>query len=411
MSRNKRKIKRKRNIKPFIIIFFIFIIIGLTVYLFTNNVFSRMTSSDIPADEVYIYDPVNVLVLGVDAGNLEDKTGNSPKRSDTIMLIRYIPQTREVYMLSIPRDTRIHYDGKFMKINAVNAIGGPEAAISTIEEMLNVDINYYVSIDYEGFRECIDAIGGVDVTIDRDMDYDAYDISIHFKKGEKVHLNGELAEQYVRWRKNNDGTGYAMGDLGRIETQQGFLLTLADKLKSPSTILRLPKLVNTASKYVETNMSPSRMVRYFFKLKGIAKKDIHNETLAGTPEYIGGISYYIWNKEDSKEYLNNFRGNKEKKEEENAEVDRTKVNVIILNSTSVNGLARYYKEKLTALGYNVIKIDNYSEELSTTQINTDGTKGFGETVQNDLGFGTVTENVKVEEGSNVVIILGRDSTR
>lgn len=411
MSRNKRKIKRKRNIKPFIIIFFIFIIIGLTVYLFTNNVFSRMTSSDIPADEVYIYDPVNVLVLGVDAGNLEDKTGNSPKRSDTIMLIRYIPQTREVYMLSIPRDTRIHYDGKFMKINAVNAIGGPEAAISTIEEMLNVDINYYVSIDYEGFRECIDAIGGVDVTIDRDMDYDAYDISIHFKKGEKVHLNGELAEQYVRWRKNNDGTGYAMGDLGRIETQQGFLLTLADKLKSPSTILRLPKLVNTASKYVETNMSPSRMVRYFFKLKGIAKKDIHNETLAGTPEYIGGISYYIWNKEDSKEYLNNFRGNKEKKEEENAEVDRTKVNVIILNSTSVNGLARYYKEKLTALGYNVIKIDNYSEELSTTQINTDGTKGFGETVQNDLGFGTVTENVNVEEGSNVVIILGRDSTR
>lgn len=407
----KRKIKRKRNVKPFIITFIVLAIIGLVVYLFCNKVFSRMTTSDIPADEVYMYDPVNVLVLGVDAGNLEDKTGNSPKRSDTMMLIRYIPQTREVYMLSIPRDTRIYFNGKYMKINAVNAIGGPEKAISTIEEMLNVDINYYVSIDYEGFRECIDAIGGVDVTIEQDMDYDAQDISIHFKAGETVHLNGELAEQFVRWRKNNDGTGYAMGDLGRIQTQQGFLLTIADKLKSPSTIIRLPKVVNTASKYVETNMSPSKMVRYFFKLKGIAKEDIYNETLAGTPEYIGGISYYLWDKEDSKEYLSNFRGNKEKKNEDKVEVDRTKVKVTVLNSTNVNGLAKSYKEKLTALGYNVVKVGNYSGELSVTQINTDGTKGYGETMLSDLGFGAVNENGKVEEGSNVVIILGRDSVK
>jgi LCP family protein required for cell wall assembly len=407
----KKKIKRKRNVKPFIIILVVLAIIGLVVYLFCNKVFSRMASSDIPADEVYMYDPVNVLVLGVDAGNLEDKTGNSPKRSDTMMLIRYIPQTREVYMLSIPRDTRIYFNGKYMKINAVNAIGGPEKAISTIEEMLNVDINYYVSIDYEGFRECIDAIGGVDITIDRDMNYDAQDISIHFKAGETVHLNGELAEQYVRWRKNNDGTGYAMGDLGRIQTQQGFLLTIADKLKSPSTILRLPEVINTASKYVETNMSPSKMVKYFSKLKGIAKEDIHNETLAGTPEYIGGISYYLWDKEDSKEYLSNFRGNKDKKDEDKVEVDRSKVNVTVLNSTSVKGLAKTYKEKLTALGYNVVKVDNYSGELSVTQINTDGTKGYGETVLGDLGFGAVTENSKVQEGSNVVIILGRDSVK
>jgi LCP family protein required for cell wall assembly len=314
-------------------------------------------------------------------------------------------------MLSIPRDTRIYFNGKYMKVNAVNAIGGPELAISTIEEMLNVDINYYVRIDYKGFRECIDAIGGVDATIERDMDYDAEGISVHFKAGENVHLDGQLAEEYVRWRKNNDGTGYAMGDLGRIQTQQGFLLTIADKLKSPSTILRLPEVINTASKYVETNMSPSKMVKYFSKLKGIAKEDIHNETLAGTPEYIGGISYYLWDKEDSKEYLSNFRGNKDKKDEEKVEVDRSKVNVTVLNSTSVKGLAKTYKEKLTALGYNVVKVDNYSGELSVTQINTDGTKGYGETVLDDLGFGAVTENGKVQEGSNVVIILGRDSVK
>ncbi len=407
----KKKIKRKRNFKPLILLLLILAVIGLAIYLFCSKVFSRMASSDIPAKEVYMYDPVNVLVLGVDAGNLEDATGNSPKRSDTIMLIRYIPQTREVYMLSIPRDTRIYANGKYMKINAVNAIGGPKLAISTIEDMLNVDINYFVSIDYEGFRECIDAIGGVDVTIEHDMDYDAQDISIHFKAGENVHLDGELAEKYVRWRKNNDGTGYAMGDLGRIQTQQGFLLTIADKLKSPSTILKLPNIVNTASKYVETNLSPWKMVKYFFKVKGIAKEDIHNETLAGTPEYIGGISYYLWDKEDSKEYLSNFRGNKNIKDEEKVEVDRSKVNVTILNSTSVNGLAKSYKDKLKALGYNVVKVDNYSGELSVTQINTDGTKGYGQTVLDDLGFGAVTENGKIENGSNVVIILGRDSVK
>ncbi|EYE88479.1 hypothetical protein Q428_07805 [Fervidicella metallireducens AeB] len=373
---------KKKGWKVFKIIMVIILLVSACTFGYAFTILKRVNEGVDKSKQVDISKPINVLLLGVDAGNYEDTTGKSPKRSDTIMLIRYNPSKEKIYMLSIPRDTRVSILGKMEKINAANLRGGTQLAIETIEKMLGVNIDYYAKIDYAAFRKCIDAVGGVDVTIQRDMNYDARDISIHFKKGQIVHLDGKKAEEYVRWRKNNNGGGYAMGDLGRIATQQEFLLKVFEKAKSPAGILRLPKLISTVSNYVKTDMDSKTMFKLALKLKNIGASNIEKRILDGEPRYINGVSYYIWDKEKNSEYVNKFI------EDETVQVsqnfNRNDVRVIILNSTNVNGLAKRYKDLLTKKGYNVIKIGNYKKTLETTTINDYSHNGIGKHIYEDI---------------------------
>ena len=156
------------------------------------------------------------------------------RRTDTMMVLNYNPSTKKAQIVSIPRDTMIEVDGaigengnsqKYWKMNAAYAIGGDEEVTNQIEDILEIQINYLVKIDYNAFRNIIDAIGGVEMYIDQDMYYDddGQNLHINFKAGETVNLDGKKAEEFVRWRKNNDGTGFANGDLDRIENQQKFI--------------------------------------------------------------------------------------------------------------------------------------------------------------------------------------------
>jgi LCP family protein required for cell wall assembly len=349
--------------------------------------------------------------MGLDAGDYDNKSSNKPKRSDTMMLVRYIPETEKVYILSLPRDTRVLINGQVEKLNASHIIGGADLTIKTIEKMLGISINYYAEVDYAGFRECIDAIGGIDIVIPRDMDYDAYDIKIHFNKGETVHLDGKKAEEFVRWRKNNDGSGYAMGDLGRIGTQQEFLMKVAEKIKSPSSITKLPSLINTLSKYVKTNMSPSMMLKYGLRLKNIETAAIEKKVLEGEPQYIGKISYFIINKGKNTEYLSNFKDSVAIKN-----INRSEVSVVVLNSTGVKGLAKKYADDLSNIGYNVIGTENYSKKVENTIISDFSENGSGNFVCEDIKVGEVIEKVKddrnsINKNADVVVILGMDSVK
>ena len=108
---------------------------------------------------------------------------------------------------------------------------------------MNIKINYIVKIDYNAFREIIDAIGGIEMKIERNMIYDdeGQNLHINFKAGEIVTLDGKKAEEFFRWRKNNDGSGFANGDLDRIENQQKFISKVVDKCTSPLILFRVPK--------------------------------------------------------------------------------------------------------------------------------------------------------------------------
>ncbi|KRQ88160.1 putative transcriptional regulator YvhJ [Caloramator mitchellensis] len=347
-----------------------------------------------PVKDFKIKKPVNVLLLGVDIGDPNNKN-TSHKRSDTMMLVRFDPVNNKVFMLSIPRDTRVKINGEYKKINFAHSIGGIGLAIETVENLLDLTIDYYFEVDYEGFRQAIDSIGGVDVIIPRDMNYDSHDIKIHFKKGEKVHLNGELAEKFVRWRKNNDGTGYAMGDLGRISTQQEFLKLILDKLKTPSGIIRIPSLIKTVATYSKTNISPKAMIYYTYKMLTLDKNSIENQILKGEAKYISGISYFVYDGEDA--FLSNFRN------------PNKNVQLVILNSTKVNGLAKRYKEKLIHQGFIEIETGNYESKLENSEIRAND-KYIAEEIKGILNFG----DIKVlDDGQNskVVIILGQDAVK
>ena len=160
-----------------------------------------------------------ILAYGVD---------NDAGGSDTNMLVRFDAENKKIDVVSLPRDTLMS-NGR--KLNSSYNNGGTEKLRSNIEDMLGVPVDFYVSVDLKGFIALIDQIGGVDFDVPEDMDYDDpyQDLHIHFKKGLQ-HLSGQQSMEVVRFRHNNDGSGYGTEDIGRIGTQQAFLKTVFKKM-------------------------------------------------------------------------------------------------------------------------------------------------------------------------------------
>lgn len=301
-------------IKVFIIL--LLLVIAASVYFYQGlsklskntelNDYNSVKNS-VEAEENENSQSINILALGVDIGTPGAKSDKDPKRTDTMMLMHYNAETKEVKVVSIPRDTLIKINGKNAKINAAHAVGGVSSSIEAVEKLLDIKINYYGKINYEGFRKIIDSIGGVDVKINNDMDYDdtEQDLHIHFKKDEILHLDGEKAEEFFRWRKNNNGTGLLEGDIGRIENQHYFISEVIDKVKSPWIIPRIPGILMTLPKYSETNMTPDEIIKYGFNF--VKASNIEMVTLKGHDKFIKGVSYFIYDESYNKKILDKIR--------------------------------------------------------------------------------------------------------
>ena len=137
--------------------------------------------------------PVNILLLGMDIGDPNQEDNKDIKRTDTIMVVNYNPETDKITTVSVPRDTLIQNNGNSVKINSAFAIGGYSRIKTEVEGLLNVNINYIVKVDYDAFVDIIDAIGGVKMKIERNMIYDdeGQNLHINFKAGETVKLDGQ----------------------------------------------------------------------------------------------------------------------------------------------------------------------------------------------------------------------------
>ena len=189
----------------------------------------------------------NILLYGVD---------NDAGGSDTNMLMRFDAVNKTVDVVSLPRDTLM---SNGHKLNSSYNNGGTEKLRSNIEDMLGVPVDFYVSVDLKGFITLIDQIDGVDFDVPEDMDYDDpyQDLHIHFKKGLQ-HLDGQQSMEVVRFRHNNDNTGYGgQQDLGRIGTQQAFLKTVAQKLMKLENV---PAMAETFLKYVKTDLTLGNLI-------------------------------------------------------------------------------------------------------------------------------------------------------
>ena len=225
-----------------------------------------------------------ILVSGQD-----DANGGS----DTNILVMLDTQKGEINAVSLPRDTLIHTDWNVPKLNASYNVGGVERLQEEISNLLGIPVDFYISVNLEGFVELVDAIGGVNFDVPINMNYDdpTQDLHIHFSKGLQ-YLNGEDALKVVRWRQNNDNTGYANGDLGRIETQQAFLTTIAKQMLSSISLSSIQTYADLFMKYVETDLTVGNLVWVGEQALGMGMENIHFYTLPGDGATLEGLGFY-----------------------------------------------------------------------------------------------------------------------
>ncbi len=355
--------------------------------------------------------PINILILGVDIGDPNIKDNDDIKRTDSMMLLHYNPSEKDVKVISIPRDTKIKINNKDIKINSAYAFGGAKKSIEVVENMLDTTINYYIKVDYKAFTKFIDAIGGVNMDIEEDMKYDdeGQDLHIDFKKGKNIHLDGKKAEEFFRWRKNNDGTGLAEGDLGRIKNQHIFMEKVTKKIKSPMMPLRIPKILSVIEENVETNMSPRIMVKHGSKGIGLSSSNIKFSTLEGEPKYIKGISYFVYDKNKNKDTLQSLQSvSKTASSSTIGGVDKSKLKVKVLNGTNTEGLAKIYSSMLKNLGYQNIIIGNGEKLMESKAYIKDNNKDLKSIIKQDFNIKNLQSMEEKQGDFDIIIILGED---
>lgn len=199
---------------------------------------------------------VNILLLGGDSRGMGK---NEIPRSDSLMIASLDPVTKKSYLFSILRDTYVDIPGQGSdRINAAIARGGPELAMKTVSNLMGIPIQYFVYTDFKGFIALVDALGGIDLEVEKDMYYtdsaDDNQYDINLKKGYQ-HLDGNTALQYVRFRHD------ATSDFTRTERQRKFMQALAEKLQSTTSLLKLPSILSSIDPYIETNLNVNQMIK------------------------------------------------------------------------------------------------------------------------------------------------------
>ncbi|MEO2212773.1 LCP family protein [Paenibacillus amylolyticus] len=198
-------------------------------------------------------EPVNILLMGVDA---RGKKKNEIPRSDSMMVVSLDPVKKRINVFSILRDTYtdIPEHGKNRINTAVTH--GPKTAMRSVSDLLGIPIQFYVYTDFQGFIKLVDAVDGVDFHVEKDMTYeskaDNHEYDINLKEGEQ-HLDGKTALQYVRFRYD------ALSDYSRTKRQRDFTHAIVEKMKSTTSIMKLPSILEEISPYIDTNLSVNDM--------------------------------------------------------------------------------------------------------------------------------------------------------
>ena len=225
----------------------------------------------------------NIVVMGCDIR--KDDVG----RSDTLFVVMLDKSKKNAALLSVPRDTRVKIKGHgWDKINAAFAYGGQKLTRETVQDFLGIKLDNYVLVDFRGFKGLVDAVGGVDINVEKRMYYyDPYDgFEIDLRPGMQ-HMDGKTAMQYVRYRDEE-------GDIGRIRRQQKFLMALYKHIASKNIIAKIPGISKQIMSMVKTDLSLKEMVELGNVMRDMVEKDgLKMSMVPGEPEYIDGISYWI----------------------------------------------------------------------------------------------------------------------
>ena len=229
--------------------------------------------------------------------------------TDTIMVGRFDVETHEINVVSIPRDTLMNITGSTKKINelylrGVNSDGdGVGRLLDGIRDMIGFEVDVYAVVDLQAFVELVNAIGGVDYDVPVDMHYydPTQDLTIDLEAGMQ-HLTGEQAIGVMRFR-----SGYVSADIGRIGTQQDFLMSIASQFLTLGSIPHLTEFIDIFTEYVETNMTTENLAFFARQFLMCSSEDIHFYTMPGNyADSIRGISYVSVDVSAWLEMINNY---------------------------------------------------------------------------------------------------------
>jgi polyisoprenyl-teichoic acid--peptidoglycan teichoic acid transferase len=304
VERNKRSGKRRKWVWiTFIIIFLLLLGVGIYSYSFYSSMTSAVNTMHKPIErelsekrveevELEAKDPLTVLLLGVD-----EREGDSG-RSDTIIVLTVNPEEESVKMLSIPRDTRTTIIGQNIedKINHAYAFGGVDMSISTVEDFLDIPIDYYIQVNMEGFMDIVDALGGV--TIYNDMEFQSG--SFTFPQGE-LTLDGEKALAYSRMRYEDP-----RGDFGRQDRQRQIIQAVMKEGASFSSLTKYRDIFEVLGKNVRTNLTFQEMVDIQKHYK-TAVNQVEQLQISGEGQLINSIYYYIVPEEEKTRIQTEFQ--------------------------------------------------------------------------------------------------------
>ena len=380
-------------------------------------------------------DEFRCLILGIST----DEEG--ALLTDTIMVASYNPNTQKATLLSIPRDT---YTGKnpskataYQKINSIYSRNkDPNEVLDAVNDITNLGLQYYAIVKTEGFIKLVDAIGGVTFNVPIDMDYDdtSQDLHIHLKAGEQV-LDGDKAEQLVRFRHNNDGTSYPEeygdNDLGRMRTQREFIMTVIKQTARVENIFKIGEILDVAEENVITNIDFNAIKDYVPYAVEFNTEDLLTATLPGvsTNKNEVGTWVYVYDEEETATLIQELFYDRDKTEEEITGEENTtnstnyanttsstistknksEIKVEVINGTGTSSNLQEAVDALKKAGYNVTRTGSTNTTTKTVIMNK---KNIGDAVlegiEQVLNTGTIQDSSSSSSKVDITVILGRD---
>lgn len=417
-SNNKKVVKKNgtKNVKKksrvgLIIVLAILIILGIVGGVFAYNFMNRVEENG---------GGVTGAIVTVLGGDDEEKAakldtfycvllGESQNLTDTIMLVAYNPGQQKASLLSVPRDTFVGKSRSsataYDKINALCQYTHPEKTVAAVKDVTGIDVEKYVLINTKALKKAVDLIGGVYFDVPVDMNYTSLSqgLYINLKKGYQL-LDGDKAEQLVRFRHNANGTTYpkeyGAEDLGRTRTQREFLMELAKQTLKAENITKIGDFLNIFYENVKTNVTLSEIMEYLPYAVKFNTEDLKTGIVPGTPEYINSIAFYTHDKEGTAEVVEELFST--------IDSDMKDVNVELLNGTGDEKVGEEVKNLLKENKFFVKLVEDESTAARTSIIvRGEDDNEIVSKIKDLLGVGIRTSGEAVEK-VDITIILGKD---
>ena len=445
-DRNSKKTKKKMKAWKKVLIILLLIILIIAAYFIINSIrikgevsLSGMLATAAGHDENTRkkLGEFKVLIMGVST----DQAGVD--LSDTIMVASYNPNTQRAVLLSIPRDT---YTGKNPKratasdkINAIyNLTKDPTKTLEAVNDLLNLPeedkIEYYLVVKTEALIELVDAIGPIEYYVPTTMDYDdpTQDLHIQFEEGLQ-EIDGEEAEELLRFRKNNDGTSfpseYGDNDIGRMRNQREFISAVIDQTITAGNITKLGQILDIAQRNLITNVDFNAVKDYLPYAVEFSTQNLQTAVLPGTTPNLketNNVSIYVADEEETATLIQSLFYPEEQTETDgnsvngtNSTVSNTTANsstvkksdieIEVLNGSGVNSNLQKAVDMLEDAGYDVTKTGPTSTITKTMIYNKkEITEANLEDIQETLGTGAIQDSKSSTSKVQVRIILGKD---